>query len=80
MSTRRSPALANVRDSLLVLSGGRLADERANFTYITSRSVDIYEVRTDKWRKAPDLNKARAAHSSCFLGDFVYVAGGINKS
>ena len=39
-------------------------------------SVDIYNVTKDEWQPAPSLILARWGHSSCSLGDFIYVAFG----
>ena len=69
---RYFPALANFHDAIIVVSGG-LASQMSN-EYL--KSVDLYDVKTDIWSTAPSMNTTRTNHSSCCLGDFVYVAGG----
>ena len=39
-------------------------------------SCQRYDIQKDQWYHVADLNKARRDHSSCALGDFVYVFGG----
>ena len=66
------PALANYKDSLIVVTGGR---SREKFYCEPIKSVEIYCVESDSWSIAPSLNQARERHSSCCLADYVYVAG-----
>ena len=42
----------------------------------TLASVELYCITSDSWSDAPDLNVSRCCHSSCTLGDRVYVVGG----
>ena len=65
-------AFANFKDSHIVVSGGMEPSG------IRSKNVEVYEIRSDKWIVAPCLVTERDCHVSCSLGDYVYIAGGIN--
>ena len=43
-----------------------------------SSRVYSYAIKNDSWgeNEVPDLNEARYDHSSCSLGDKIYVFGG----
>ena len=71
MAARYSFALANFHDSLIVLSGGASRE-----SYQVVSSVDVYSIEADKWSSIASLNQARREHSSCCVGDYVYIAGG----
>ena len=43
-------------------------------------TVEVYNVERDKWSQCPKLNKGRYFHSSCILGDKIYVSGGLRES
>ena len=43
-------------------------------------SCERYCIRTDQWFTAPDLNVARAGHSSCAQGRFLFVFCGCNDT
>lgn len=64
-------ALASYKTSHIVVSGGQ--DPQ---TFKTLASCEIYEIRANKWTKAPNMHFARKCHSSCSVGDYVYVACG----
>ena len=38
-------------------------------------SVDVYDVKSDRWieNRVPNMNTARWYHSSCTLADMIYV-------
>ena len=42
---------------------------------LTLSCVEIYDIEADLWIRAPDLSDGKRGHSSCCLGDFVYVRG-----
>ena len=42
-----------------------------------SKTVEKYNVRANVWQGLPDMIVPRAQASSCILGDFLYVFGGI---
>ena len=46
---------------------------------ITMATVEVYSVDRDEWSHCQKLNRARRGHSSCILGDKLYVSGGINN-
>ena len=71
---RAEPALANFRDSHVVVSGGSVTNRKR-----VVRFVEVYTISTDSWQDGPDLCEARGFHASCALGDFVYVSCGLAK-
>ena len=54
--------------SFIFLTGGMKTTSLA--------TVEVYSVDRDEWIQCPDLNNARNSHSSCILGDKLYVSGG----
>ena len=40
------------------------------------RSAERYDLQKDKWEEIAGLNQARQSHSSCSLGDSVYIFDG----
>ena len=50
-----------------------------NEDYSLIATVSVYSVDRDEWSPCPDLNEARYYHSSCILGDKLYVSGGLVK-
>ena len=42
--------------------------------------VEKYEIDTNEWTTAPNLNQERANHSSCALGGSIYVFCGSTTS
>lgn len=76
---RMSPALANYKDKVIFFSGGlngfkspiAVREEDA-------KKVQFYSVAKDIWREAPNMIVGRSYHSSCCLGDKVYVFAGSN--
>ena len=73
---RGNPALCNLADSFIYLSGG--LNFRKNKTVA---SACRFSIQRRKWETLPDLNEARQLHSSCALGkEAVYVFCGTNTS
>ena len=70
---RISAAIANFKDSHIFVSGGE-TEIRGR----TLKSVEYYSIKADSWSTAPNMNTKRDSHSSCSLGDFVYVSCGSN--
>jgi len=76
LTHRAAPSICNFVDEFIFFTGGFDPD-----TLESIDSVDIYDVHTDRWRtKAPCLNQARAFHSSCALGNMLYVLCGRQKN
>ena len=46
------------------------------FHEIALQTVDVYLIEKDKWIRAPDMINARLSHSSCVVGEYIYVTGG----
>ena len=70
-TARGNPALACFKESYIVVSGGQCPQ-----THALLQSVDIYKIKANAWKPAPMLTIARKSHSSCCLGDYIYVACG----
>lgn len=68
----------NYKDSVLFVTGGRSpVDENAAYY----KSVDIYDIRTNRWSEGPEMNAARVMHNTCLLGDStIYAFGGIKNA
>ena len=54
---------------------------QSNFIFISggncyASSVERYNSSLDIWEDLPDLNQARRYHSSCIIGNTMYVVGG----
>ena len=64
-------SLANFYDQMIFFSGGQLTESSEKFS-----EVFYYKTQTDEWIRAPAFNQVRFGHSSCFLGDTLYVYGG----
>ena len=56
----------------IFLSGGCNDDQE----FIST--VERYDSSIDTWEPLPDLNEARESHTSCILGNTLYVFGGYN--
>ena len=41
--------------------------------------MEVYNVDRDQWSPCPSLNIARFSHSSCILGEKLYVSGGYGE-
>ena len=66
--------MANFDDQLIFITGGEiLAGGDA------SNQAFYYEVKTDRWMRAPPMAETRYYHSSCVLGNSLYVYGGYNE-
>ena len=44
--------------------------------YLILKDVERYDCIADRWESLPELNYARINHSSCILGNTLYVIGG----
>ena len=74
---RGRPSLVNFDDRYIFVCGGRNLSDTRDFL----KSVDRYDAKLDKWgdtKKQPTLKIGRMSHSSCALGDFIYVLAGYN--
>ena len=58
-------ALAGYNNSHLFLTGGS-----------NSAAVSVYDVEANIWKSCPPLKQNRSYHSSCVVGDYLYVVGG----
>ena len=68
---RRFPSLCKASDEFLFLIGGANRDDYMN-------SCVRYDVQKNQWEDMSFLNEGRMSHSSCFLGDKIYVFAGRN--
>ena len=66
---REFPAICNWKDKFIFLSGGDGG----------WRSVEKYDIADDKWEVIkPEMSIVRRRHSSCSLGNYIYVICGYN--
>ena len=68
---RSYPALANFKDKYIFCSSGLNPETNASL-----RTVDVYKINGNAWlpkRLCPKMRQARYNHSSCTLGDSLYV-------
>lgn len=72
---RDRPSLVNFKNRFIFVSGGSNPQNWDQYY----RSVEYYDIATDTWSAAAPLNKARSYHSSCCMGDFIYVFCGQQK-
>ena len=63
-----------MQSQFIFISGGDWITARSNSE--TTGSVERYDSFKDIWQILPDLNDARSSHSSCVLGETLYVLGG----
>ena len=61
-------AFVSFQNSHIVASGGK------NQSGESSKAVEIYHIKENKWIMAPSMNLARYSHTSCILGNYVYIA------
>ena len=47
------------------------------FLFGYDQQVEVYNIKDNRWSKAPQLKNRRTQRSSCSLGEYVYVTGGI---
>ena len=66
-------SVCNFKDKYIFVSGGRVEYETV------SNKVHVYELKTEKWFRGPDMNIRRIYHSSCALGNSIYVICGTNN-
>ena len=66
-------ALCNLQNTALFLTGGTNNEQHLD----TLNSVECYNIEKNEWVKAPSLNINRQMHSSCAIGNSVYVFCGI---
>lgn len=69
-------------DSLLYVTGGYLTteDPRAPSAWIEVNTTWVYDPRADRWSRAADMPRPRAAHASVFLNGKLYVIGGLGAA
>ena len=60
-----------LKDKLFVI-GGRIDDKPIS-------SMEIFDFKTSRWSKGPDLLGPRDSCSVSFLNGFIYVCGGWNE-
>ena len=48
--------------------------------FAETEKVYLYRIGSDSWEQAPDLILPRMCHSSCLVGDAIYVCGGSSYS
>ena len=66
-------ALANYGDIVIYKSGGCSFGQKC-----TAKSdCERYDLQLKRWFVAPELQVARESHSSCSLGNYVYVFCGL---
>ena len=65
MKVRNGPSMANFRDAFIFLMGGQ-----------DSNSVEVFNLESEEWRRAPEMNCKRANASSCAQDRKVYTFGG----
>ena len=63
-----SPAISAFNERYLFVTGGK-----SGLT-----NVEYYNIASNQWFKAPEMNEGRYDHSSCCLNEFLYVFGGKN--
>ena len=68
---RAALSLANFKNKFIFSLGGQ------NY-FNTSADAYRYEIKSDTWINIPAMNKSRCSHSSCFMGNHLYVSGGCN--
>lgn len=74
VTARAFPSLVNLADSKIFVSGGYQPGAEQIYT-----SVDCFEIDSNTWSSAPDLNVPRAVHSSCaFSASVIYSFCGFN--
>ena len=70
LAARDYPAFCNFNNVAIIVSGGRTS--RKLFT-----EVERYDIARDTWTPMAPLNEGRVLHSSCTLGNRVYVFCGV---
>ena len=55
----------------IFMSGGLSGQDMMPFN-----AVERYDSMRDTWERFPSLNMARSMHSSCTIGNMLYVIGG----
>ncbi len=73
--TSRDHASATVIDDKLIVAGGRQTDHPDTFANLVT-STDIYDFKTGKWSRGPNIPTPRAGAMTVGFGDDVVVAGG----
>ena len=73
-TNRSSIALANYHDKFIFVTGGCSQNP-----YHITANVYCYEISTDTWKMATPMNDNRYDHSSCALGNSLYVCAGKNE-
>ena len=66
--------LTSIQPKFIVISGGLFSD-----FFNAINDVELYDTEKDKWVSLPKMNEAREQHSSCSLGDTLYILGGLNE-
>jgi N-acetylneuraminic acid mutarotase len=69
---RGAPAAAAVGDRIFVVGGSRGGRDEPR----SSAVLEVFDVRTGRWSRGPDMPTARHHHGAAALGGRIYVAGG----
>ena len=72
-SGRTEFSLANFCDNLIFFTGGVVFGEESG----ASSEVFCYDIKANKWTKAPEMQSEKHKHSSCIQGTSLYVYDGI---
>ena len=43
------------------------------------KSFEYYNIKSDMWYRGPSMIESRSYHSSCSIGEYLYVIGGQDK-
>ncbi|XP_076807804.1 uncharacterized protein LOC143451252 isoform X1 [Clavelina lepadiformis] len=73
---RRWLAAVTLNDSHIYAIGGRSGVDEAT---TTQKSVERFNVTTNKWADVGEMNVGRACHAACVLQGKIYVSGGLDK-
>ena len=67
-------SIANYKNRLIYLTGGMTNK------LVRVDAVHVFDVIKFGWVTAPKMTKARWRHSSCSLGEYIYVFGGLDSN
>ena len=71
--------LSDVKEQSLMYGGPTLTNYKDKVIFMTGFSegeVLFYDIEKNSWSNAPNLIEKRQNHSSCSLGERVYIFGG----
>ena len=79
MPTARAEHVAPVIDGKIYVIGGRVdgVPDADNFAeYVDTKTVDVFDTKTQTWSRAADALTARNSHAAAVIDGKIYVAGG----